>query len=70
MMCLLGVNLIDIQFVWFFKGLMNSVFGDFIEYYVVVMLFIVVDDFLQVSGNGFFFVVKVGCEIDVVSFFC
>ena len=66
---LLGVNPIDIQFARLFKGLTNSVFGDLIEHHAAVTLFIAADDFPQVPGNGFPFAVKVGCEIDVVSFF-
>ena len=64
---LLGVNPIDIQFARLFKGLTNSVFGDLIEHHAAVTLFIAADDFRR-CRNGFPFAVKVGCEIDVVSF--
>ena len=66
---LLGVNPIDIQLARLFESLTNGVFGDLIEHHAAVTLFIAADHFPQVPGNGFPFAVKVGCEIDVVSFF-
>jgi hypothetical protein len=65
---LLSVDTVNIQFARLFESLTNRILGDLVEHHAAIALFITADNFPQVPCDGFPFAVKVGCEIDVVSF--